>query len=106
MLKLYIALCLALVVGIFTLIIGFLNDARLATILYRTIISMVVFGGCGYFLGGVAENFLHSLLARFNIIDPEVDNISEQEITDQPPNTTPFSPFTSENLERVYRPKE
>ncbi len=105
-LKLYTAVCLALVVGIFTMIIGFLNDARPLTILYRTTISILIFGCCGFFFGGMVERFLQSLLARFNILGQKVDIIGEQEISDQTLDATPFSPLTSDNLERVYRPKE
>lgn len=51
MLRLRFAGGLALIVGMVTLVISILNDARPTTILYRSVISVSVFGLLGYLLG-------------------------------------------------------
>jgi len=102
-LKLRFAVCLALVVGITTVIISVLNEARPMTILYRTIISISVFGVCGYFLGSAAETFLLSLLPPLKTRGQKIDIISEKENSDSP-NT--FDPFTPDKFEQISSPKE
>jgi thiamine transporter ThiT len=104
-LKLRIAFCLALVVGILTLANGIVYGARAITILYRVVISVVVFGFAGYFLGFVIENFLKQLLIRNTAQGQHIDVVSEQQTTDELPTESAFKPFVSENFEQISRPK-
>lgn len=106
MLKLRIALCLALVVGTLTLTNGIIYGARTVTIIYRTVISVVIFGFAGYALGVVAERFLKKLVEEDNIQEPNTNVVSEEQAMDELPTESAFSPFTSNNFEQISRPKE
>ncbi|MBC8016274.1 MAG: hypothetical protein H7X79_11095 [Sporomusaceae bacterium] len=106
MLKLRIALCLALVVGTLTLANGILYGARAVTIVYRVVISVVVFGFAGYCLGIGIEFFLKKLLLKGTDQRQHIDTISEQRVTDELSTESAFSPFTSGNFEQISRPKE
>ena len=106
MLKLYIALCLALVVGTLTLTNGILYDARLTTIIYRVLISIVLFAVIGYILGVVVEKNYKELVAE-NITQEETEPIiSEQERDETVVSESEFSPFASDSFEQISRPKE
>ena len=106
MLKLRIALCLALVVGTLTLINGVLYGARTVTIIYRVAISVVVFGFAGYSVGVVFENYLKKLYDKETAQGQQIDIVSEQQTIDELPNESGFSPFTSDNFQQISRPKE
>lgn len=105
MLKLRVALCLALVVGTLTLTNGIFYGARLMTIVYRVLISLIIFGFAGYFLGVVAEKFLKELLLKYTDPVQDIDVVTEEEITEGLPPENGFSPFTTENFEQISRPK-
>lgn len=105
-LKLRIALCLALVVGTLTLMNGILYGARIVTIIYRVVISVVVFGFAGYCIGVVFENFFKNLLVTKKAQGQHIDIVSEQQTSDELPNESGFSPFTSDNFQQISRPKE
>lgn len=106
MLKLRIALCLALVVGILTLINGILNDARMTTIIYRVVISIVIFGVVGYILGVVGEKIYKELVAENSVPGQHIDIVSEQPMNDEVVSESEFSPFASDSFEQISRPKE
>lgn len=106
MLKLRIALCLALVVGTLTLANGILYGARAVTIIYRVVISFVVFGLAGYCLGIGIELFLKSLLMKGTGQKQQDVINSDEQPTDERSSETAFSPFTSGNFEQISRPKE
>lgn len=106
MLKLRFALCLALIVGILTLINGVFHGARAVTIVYRVVISTIIFSFAGYYLGVIAESFLKATLIRNIEQRQHLNVISEQQTADELPIEAPFSPFTSDNFEQISRPKE
>lgn len=106
MLKLRIALYLALVVGTLTLANGILYDARAVTIIYRVVISVVIFGLAGYCLGVGIEVFLKRLLLKDIEKRQHNDTIHEQQVSDELSTESEFSPFTSGNFEQISRPKE
>jgi len=106
MLKHRIAFCLALVVGTLTLTNGILYGARTVTIIYRVAISLIVFALAGYGVGVAVEKFLKELLAKEIVHEQHTDSASEQLTTDEQPNESAFSPFTSENFQQISRPKE
>ena len=105
-LRLRIALCLALVVGTLTLTNGILYGARAITIIYRVAISVVVFGFAGYFVGVVLEKFFKKILVKKVAQDQHIDLALDQQNSDQLPNESGFSPFTSDNFQQISRPKE
>lgn len=110
MLKLRIALCLALVVGTLTLTNGLLHDARMATIIYRVVISVVLFGVIGYVLAVVGERFYKSVMEK-NIAQGQPADIVSEQSSDDDKNSeseaeSEFSPFASDNFEQIARPKE
>lgn len=101
MLKLRIALCLALVVGTLTLLNGMLQGARLETVIYRMIISIAIFGFIGYGIGMIVESFLHKKL-----IEKFQKNSLQEEVLDKDMEESEFTPFTSNSFEQITRPKE
>ena len=113
MLKLYVALGLALVVGTLTLTNGIFYGARLMTIFYRVLISIAIFGIAGYFLGFAAEKFVNQLLLKdaaaheqhIDVVSQEEEAETEKATEEEglPENT--FSPFASDNFEQISRPK-
>jgi len=105
-LKLRIALCLALVVGTLTLTNGILYGARAVTIIYRVAISIVVFGLAGYGVGIAVEIFLKKILDEKTVQGQHIDRALEQQTIDELPNESAFSPFTSDNFQQISRPKE
>ena len=56
--KVKLAIALAVIAAIITIIMGFVNHARMIVILYRTVISIALFGTCGYIMGLVYEKNL------------------------------------------------
>ena len=106
MLKLRIALCLALVVGTLTLINGIIYSARMVTIIYRVVISIVFFGLAGYSVAVLFENYFKKILMNRTTQVQDVDISSEQQISAEQPNESGFSPFTSDNFQQIARPKE
>lgn len=105
MLKLRIALSLALVVGALTLINGIVYDARFMTIIYRVLISIIIFGIAGYFLGTIVEKFLKILVTKSTDKGQHINVVSQEDVSDElvPENT--FSPFSPEQFEQIERPK-
>jgi len=105
-LRLRIALYLALVVGTLTLTNGIFYGARIVTIIYRVVVSVVVFGLAGYGVGILFENFLKKLLEKKLAQGQHIDIALEQQTIDEVPNESGFSPFTSDNFQQISRPKE
>ena len=107
MLKLRIALCLALIVGTLTLTYGMLQGARTATIAYRSITSVVLFGFIGYGLGFIIENYLKKLLVEKDIKKgQEIDIVIEQQPIEELSDNPEFAPFTADNFQQMTRPEE
>lgn len=106
MLKLYISLCLALVVGTLTLTNGILHDARLATIAYRVVISVALFGIVGYALGIVGEKIYRELITKSREQGQQSDAVSTEHTDHEVMPESEFSPFASDSFEQISRPKE
>ncbi len=106
MLKLYISLCLALVVGTLTLTNGILHDARLAIIAYRVVISVVLFGIIGYALGIVGEKFYREMIAKSREHRQDSEVVSTKSNDHEVIPESEFSPFASDSFEQISRPKE
>ncbi len=106
MLKLRIALCLAFVVGALTLAYGIVSGARIATVMYRVMISFVVFSMIGYGLAIVVEKFINEKVVNEIVPKQQNDDAIAQQTSDELPTESSFSPFTSEHFEQVPSPKE
>lgn len=107
LLKLGISLGLAAVVAIFTAVAGYVHEARLLTVLYRTLITLVGFSLGGYLVCLAVEGYFRR---RFDEVKPKrqnVDIISKDGIIDNdellnPSHASPqFSPLTPENFEQL-----
>jgi Na+/glutamate symporter len=106
-LKLRIALCLALIVGTLTLLNGMLQGARLETVIYRIIISIAIFGIIGYVLGIIVERFLQKKLEVKNRDQGQKEeSVNEEQFLDDLPKDSEFAPFTSNSFQQITRPKE
>ena len=106
MLKRRIALCLALVVGTLTLTNGIIHGARAVTISYRVAISVVVFAIVGYAIGVVLEFFIKKMIVKNKVKSEHINIDLDQQIIDELPNESGFTPFTSDNFQQIPRPKE
>ncbi len=107
MVKLYMALGLALLVAIFTAAAGLVQGARPLTILFRTAVSLG-----GFFLGGylTATLLQFYLERRFGGIKPRgksIDIISKEDIIENDellnpqPRAPEFRPFVPGSFEQV-----
>ena len=121
-LKVKLAIALAVIAAIITIIMGFVNHARMIVILYRTVISIALFGTCGYIMGLVYEKNLlpycikllkeEEVGSKLDIqSSPDEDSIieSEDEIDSEKnkgAKNDEFAPFTTNNLRRVKSPEE
>jgi hypothetical protein len=107
MLKLRLALGLALIVAILTASVGLVQGIRPLTVLYRTFISLVVFAVGGYLLGGYAEKVVDSWLASIKPKGQKVDIISEDgfvtgdELLNPSHAAAPFSPLIPDDLDKI-----
>ncbi|MCE5284762.1 MAG: hypothetical protein LLG02_02790 [Pelosinus sp.] len=106
MLKLRIAICLALFVGTLTLVLGLINEARFTIIIYRTMVSFLLFGVLGLVFGSVAERFLHKFLQKLTNKGQD-DIVNETELAQsQDQEAAAFSPFNPDNFEHIAQNKE
>lgn len=106
MLKLRIAICLALFVGTLTMMIGLVNEARFTTIIYRTVVTFLFFGACGLVFGSIAERFLHDFLQRLTNRGQVAHVAQEEETLPDDDEAAGFSPFTPDNFEHIEPNKE
>ena len=121
-LKIWLAIGLALTVAVIIIFMGIMNQARFTVILYRTIISIGIFASCGYIIGMVCETrFLPyaKKLLETDVNSPADDSeknamkiTSEEEagMDEDPehlieePKEADFAPFTTDNLKHVVSP--
>lgn len=107
MMKLRLALGLALIVAILTASVGLVQGIRPLTVLYRTFISLIVFAVGGYFLGGLVESVAARWLASVKPKGQKVDIISEDgfvgsdELLNPSHAAAPFSPLIPDDLDRI-----
>lgn len=113
--KIWLAIGVGGTVGVITIFTGIMNQARLAVILYRAIISIVLMGGISFALALLGEKFLLPYLLHTGpslnnetAKEAEAKNSEEQaageeEVTEEKEQAE-FSPFTAENLNRVSPP--
>lgn len=107
MLKLKIAICLALFVGTLTLALGLINEARFTTVIYRTIVSFLLFGVLGLVFGCVAERFLFDFWHKLTNKGQEADIVrSTGPAQPEDGQDAAFSPFDPDNFEHIAPNKE
>lgn len=114
MLKIWLAIGLAAIVAVITMLMGLINQARFTVILYRTIISIAVFGSCGYLMGIVFDKKIMPYIIRLNSkqeqeisenqsLEENMDNNRDETVSEKI-EATAFAPFTADNLNRVSPP--
>ena len=120
-LKIWLAIGLALTVAAIIIFMGMMNQARFTVILYRTIISIGIFASCGYIIGLVFETrFLpyakklletdvnnladHSDENAMKISNEEEATIGETDLLAEEQKEADFAPFTTDNLKHVVSP--
>ena len=110
MLKRRCAFYLALISGTLTVMIGLMENVRLLTIGYRSVISIIIFAICGYIGGSIAERFIKEIESaskpkgqKLDIMANDTDTVLPppplEEESDNP--NTEFSPFTVKNFDRI-----
>ncbi|MBP2629378.1 MAG: hypothetical protein H6Q70_6 [Firmicutes bacterium] len=122
MLKIWLAIGLAMTVAVIIIFMGIMNQARFTVILYRTIISISIFASCGYILGMIYETKF--LPYAKSLLETDVNNQEHQRDEDTKQATgkddnsmddysddlaekkeeTDFAPFTTDNFKRVVSP--
>lgn len=97
MLKLRVTLTFSVIAGCLTFLFGMLQDARLMTLLYRTIVSSFIFGLVGLLIGISVDAILNRIKLEKQTTGKNIDvTTTENEM----PN---FSPFTPDMVERISR---
>lgn len=122
MLKIWLAIGLAMTVAVIIIFMGIMNQARFTVILYRTIISIGIFASCGYILGMIYETKFLPYAKK--LLETDVNNQEHQRDEDTVQATgkddnsiddysddlaekkeeADFAPFTTDNLKRVVSP--
>lgn len=115
--KIWLAIGAGGIVAIVTVLMGIINQARFAVILYRAVVSIALIGGGTFCMAVLGERFLlpyllHQDVSLTNVDvaekqkesrgDTEDQDIENEESLDQ--KQAEFSPFTAENLNRVSPP--
>lgn len=122
MLKIWLAIGLAMTVAVIIIFMGIMNQARFTVILYRTIISIGIFASCGYILGMIYETKFLPYAEK--LLETDVNNQEHQSDEDtlqatgkddnsmddysddlaEKKEETGFAPFTTDNFKRVVSP--
>lgn len=80
MLKIWLALVLAVSAAVVSMTAGILHDTRLPVVLYRAFISAACLGGIGFLLGVLYERTLLPYLAARILKQRQADNAGEDEV--------------------------
>ncbi len=100
------SLILALIAGFFTFLFGVFQGARIETLLFRTIVSVLIFSSVGYMLGFFSERFFRQLLTMYKTKGVQVDVIADDNSDAAAPGTTSdFTPLTPENMKHIFQSK-
>ncbi|MDR7865482.1 MAG: hypothetical protein RIN56_01630 [Sporomusaceae bacterium] len=107
MVKLRIALGLALIVAALTAAVGLVHGLRTPTVFYRAAISLTGAALAAYLAANLAEAYIRRRFAGVKPGRNKVDIISKDGIIENdellnPSHVTPpFSPFVPENFEQI-----
>jgi hypothetical protein len=107
MVKLCIALGIALVVALFTAVFGLMQGVRPVTVLYRAVVSLAGFALAGYLAGIAAESYVRRRVDAVKPRGNKVDIISKDGVLEKDELLNPshaaqqFTPLVPENLEKI-----
>ena len=106
--KLRVSIGLGVFACILTTVVCLIHNTRPYTILYRTVITFLFFGICGFWIGKKVEIFYNRLKSESFAKGQKVDIVSEnkQSETAETDAATSFTPMTSANLPHLTRPKQ
>lgn len=120
--RIWMAGGLAMFAALITCFTGFFNQARFMVILYRMLVSILLFGGIGYLVA-----FLYETKWKLNCISSESRNDQEADLKTEPQEALAkpgaetaaqaktrektaeqkeFSPFTADTITHVSPPRE
>lgn len=99
-LKLRISLYVATISSILTLLVGAFNGIALTAIVYRTLVSLVLFAVLGYTCGQFAERFWQKKVEQLEPTCKNIDITSSDEHRDESP-ISEFTPLNPENFENI-----
>lgn len=99
-LKLRISLYVALGASGLTLLVGALNSITVAAMVYRTLVSLVLFAVLGYICGQFAERFFQEKVGEIEAKGKNLDIISSSEHGEELPDTN-FEPLNPEDFENI-----
>ncbi|HWR43141.1 hypothetical protein [Sporomusa sp.] len=99
-LKLRIGLYLALVAGILTILVGAMSSVTPAVILYRTLVSVVLFAVLGHTSAQFAERYFREKLNETEPKGKHIDLVSFNENGDDLPDSE-FKPLNPEHFENI-----
>lgn len=122
--RIWVAGGLALLSALITCLTGFLNQARFVVILYRMLISLLLFGGIGYIVAYLYEIKWKSGVAGLghnaaaDLDAASVEKAAQEDLAQDPERTAKtgakqneaekkeFAPFTSDTMTHVSPPGE
>ncbi|HML31516.1 MULTISPECIES: hypothetical protein [Sporomusa] len=103
-LKLRVSLYMAFAASILTVLVGAFNTIALTAILYRTLVSLVLFAVLGYACGQFAERFLQEkqeTLEEADLKGTNVDIVSSDEPEAEELPIPEFTPLNPENFDNI-----
>lgn len=103
-LKLRVSLYMAIAASILTLMVGAFNTIALTAILYRTLVSLVLFAVLGYACGQFAERFLQEKQEKMeeaNTKGNNIDIVSSDESEEEQLPVSEFTPLNPENFDNI-----
>ncbi|HWR08200.1 hypothetical protein [Sporomusa sp.] len=95
-LKVRIGLYLALIAGILTILVGAMSSVTPVVILYRTLVSVVLFAVLGYTSAQFAERYFRG---KINETVPKGNNIDVVSLDE--PLASEFKPLNPEHFENI-----
>lgn len=99
-LNIRIGLYLALIAGMLTILVGAMSGVTPVVILYRTLVSLVLFAVLGYCLAQFAERYFRDKLSQPGTKGHNIDIVSPDEYGDENP-APEFKPLNPEQLENI-----
>lgn len=106
MFRLRIALALGMIVGALTGVFGLLEGLKLLTVAYRAVVSIILFGICGYVLGGYAETLFARQATDAQPKGRKIDVTSDDDINVdellRQQDKEDFSPFTPDHFDHIH----
>lgn len=99
-LKLRVSLILAVAASILTISVGLFNGIATTAIVYRTLVSTVLFSVLGYICGQFAERFLQQEVDKPEMKGQNFDIIANEDQEAELP-VSEFTPLSPDNFENI-----